>query len=116
MALLRALRHASNAGRTRGACEVACRRQDKAQHMLAAALWRHNSPQVPPPNRTPPPPHPRHPARVTILPPRRAPRPVCDLLLERLGRAEAEVERLVEASGGRVQGARLGPPCRVPRR
>jgi hypothetical protein len=29
----------------------------------------------------------------------RGPRPVCDLLLERLGRAEAEVGRLVEASG-----------------
>lgn len=31
--------------------------------------------------------------------PPRAPRPVCDLLLERLGRCEAELSRLVDASG-----------------
>jgi hypothetical protein len=29
----------------------------------------------------------------------RAPRPVCDLLLERINKAEAEVSRLVEATG-----------------
>jgi hypothetical protein len=31
--------------------------------------------------------------------PPRAPRPVCDLLLERLGRCEAELMRLVDTSG-----------------
>uniref|UniRef100_A0A383VMJ6 Vacuolar protein sorting-associated protein 51 homolog n=1 Tax=Tetradesmus obliquus TaxID=3088 RepID=A0A383VMJ6_TETOB len=51
--------------------------------------------------------------------PPRAPRPVCDLLLERLGRCEAELSRLVDASGrgagpaGAPQHQRVGSSSEV---